>query len=139
MTKPEVKVMDSWGILALVRNEEPAAAVRRLLLEADSGSLKLIMSWVNAGEVYYMLCRKQSVQVAETFLEELPTLPIQLVLPTADDFISAARLKATRRISYADGFAAALAIHHQAPVVTGDPELREMADVLTLEWIGAQG
>jgi len=44
--------------------------------------------------------------------------------------------KATRRISYADGFAAALAQREGASLVTGDPELKELADVVTVEWIG---
>ena len=74
-----------------------------------------------------MACRKKGPKVAEAFLQRLPEPPLEVVLPTADDFIPAARLKATRRISYADGFAAALATQHQAAVVTGDPELRGMA------------
>jgi len=59
------------------------------------------------------------------------------VIPQPDDFIEAARLKATRRISYAGAFAAALARRETAALVTGGPELREMADVLTIEWIGS--
>lgn len=69
--------------------------------------------------------------------QHLPSLPIRLVIPTGDDVIAATRLKATRRISYADGFAAALAAREGASLVTGDPELRRMTDVLTVEWLGA--
>jgi ribonuclease VapC len=59
------------------------------------------------------------------------------VLPGEADIIAAAKLKATRRISYADGFAAALAQRVGASLVTGDPELKAIADVVTVEWIGA--
>jgi len=51
----------------------------------------------------------------------------------------AATLKARYAISYADGFAAATALLQNAPLVTGDPELRVMAakeKALRLEWIG---
>jgi uncharacterized protein len=51
----------------------------------------------------------------------------------------AATLKARYAISYADGFAAATALLQDAPLVTGDPELRAMAakeKTLQLEWIG---
>jgi ribonuclease VapC len=52
-------------------------------------------------------------------------------------FIEAAKWKAVRRISYADAFAAALAQSENAALVTGDPELKELDDILTVEWIGA--
>lgn len=137
--KEDCKIFDSWALLAWLLEQQGYREVRELLEEADQGKMRLLMCWINVGEVYYMAARKKGTQAAEEFLQRLPELPIQLVLPTADDSISAARLKATRRISYADGFAAALAIQHRAPVVTGDPELRGMGDVLTVEWIGAQG
>jgi predicted nucleic acid-binding protein len=70
-------------------------------------------------------------------LKRLPSLPIRLLVPQPEDFIEAARLKSTRRISYADAFAAALARAEAAALVTGDPELRELADILTIEWIGS--
>jgi hypothetical protein len=52
--------------------------------------------------------------------------------------MQAAALKATPAISYADAFAAASAMVRNSPLVTGDPELRVMAEqekMLTLEWI----
>ncbi len=51
----------------------------------------------------------------------------------------AATLKARHAISYADGLAAATAILQDAPLATGDPELRDMAakeKALRLQWIG---
>ena len=39
----------------------------------------------------------------------------------------AANLKARHAISYADGFAAATALLQDAPLVTGDPEMKAMA------------
>jgi len=52
--------------------------------------------------------------------------------------MKAAGLKARHAISYADAFAAATAIDCELPLVTGDPELRAVADTekaLLLEWI----
>lgn len=67
------------------------------------------MSWI-----------KHDRTVADRFMERLPSLPIRLVLPNAEDVLAAAKLKARRRISYADGFAAALAQREEAALVTGD-------------------
>jgi predicted nucleic acid-binding protein len=61
-----------------------------------------------------MLVRKHSQQAAKEFLSLLPTLPLRLVLPDEDAVIEAARLKSTRRLSYADSFAAALARQEKA-------------------------
>jgi ribonuclease VapC len=61
-----------------------------------------------------------------------------LVLPEEEDIIAAATLKSSYRISYADAFAAALAVKENAAIITGDPEMRELAAVLTVDWIGPQ-
>jgi predicted nucleic acid-binding protein len=135
----ESKVIDAWALLAWLRNEQPAADhVRDCLQRAEEGNLQLFMSWINAGEVYYMLSRKHNAKIAEEFLARLPSMPIRVVLPDEEDIIAAAKLKSARKISYADGFAAALAAKESAALITGDPELRDMADVLTIEWIGPQ-
>ncbi len=134
---PGSKVFDSWALLAWLLDQPAAAGIESILRDADQGDhLQLLMSWVNVGEVYYIASRKLSSTRAEGFLKRLPSLPIRLVLPSEEDILSAARLKATRRISYADGFAAALAMREGATLVTGDPELRAMSDVITVEWIG---
>jgi predicted nucleic acid-binding protein len=130
-------VFDSWAILAWIRDEPAAPRVDQILQQADAGDLKLSMSWINAGEAYYMLVRKHSQHVADEYLSRLPSLPIRLVLPDEQDVIEAAKLKSTRRISYADGFAAGLAIRQNATLVTGDPELYTLGDILSLEWIGS--
>jgi ribonuclease VapC len=80
-----------------------------------------------------MLARKHDPRAAEEFLTRLPSLPIRLVLPEEEDIISAAKLKAAYRLSYADAFASALAMKEGAAVITGDPEMRELAAVLTVE------
>lgn len=135
---PGCKVFDSWALLAWLLDQPAAARIEALLQQADQGDhLQLVMSWVNVGEVYYMASRKLDAAKAEEFLTRLPSLPIRLVLPGEEDIITAAKLKAGRRISYADGFAAALALREGAALVTGDPELKAMADVLIVDWIGA--
>jgi predicted nucleic acid-binding protein len=134
---PDSKVVDAWALLAWIRNEQPAADhVRDCLQQAEDGSVQLSMSWINAGEVYYMLARKHDPKAAEGFLTRLPSLPIRFMLPEEEDIIAAAKLKSTYKLSYADAFAVALAVKENAAVITGDPEIRDLANVLTVEWIG---
>ena len=94
------------------------------------------MSWINAGEVHYIVTRRLGSERAGEFLRRLPSLPVDLVLPDEVDIVAAAELKSQRRISYADAFAAALAIREGATLVTGDPEFRGLSDILAVEWIG---
>ena len=94
------------------------------------------MSWINVGEVYYMLAKKHDLKAANEFLTDLPSLPIRLLLPDQEDIMAAARIKALRKLSYADSFAVALGMEVDAAVITGDPEIRDLADLVTVEWIG---
>jgi predicted nucleic acid-binding protein len=136
VTTPASKVVDSWALLAWLRDEKPAAHVRSVLQQAEAGDIQLLMSWINAGEVYYMLARKHGAPMAEEFLTRLPSLPIRLAKPDEGAIIAAAKLKSMHRISYADAFAAALAQKEDAALITGDPELKGMSGVLEVEWIG---
>lgn len=133
---PETKVLDSWALLAWLLDQPAAAHVESLLERAERGDLSLSMSWINAGEVYYMTAHKMGTEQAEEFLARLPSLPLRLVVPDAADIVSAAKLKSKYRISYADAFAAALAARDSAALVTGDPELRSLNETVAVEWIG---
>jgi len=122
--------------MAWIREERAAPRVDEILQQAESDGRPTWMSWINAGEVYYMLVRKNGPRVADEFLTRLPSLPLRLVLPDEEAVIEAAKLKSARRLSYADAFAAALALRENAVLVTGDPELRGMRDKIRVEWLG---
>jgi ribonuclease VapC len=109
--------------------------VERLLNEAESGQVRLLMSAINVGEVYYFLRKYHNETLAESWREASRTLPVTIEVPTSDDIWSAATLKSQFPIAYADAFAAALAQKYNCPLVTGDPELRKV-DQLEIDWIG---
>jgi hypothetical protein len=73
--KVGLAVVDSWALPAWLRDEKPAAHVHNALQQAEAGDIQLLMSWINAGEVYYMLARKHSAAMADEFLTRLPSLP----------------------------------------------------------------
>jgi len=123
-------------MLAWLQDEPNAATVDAFLQDAEAGKLQLVMSWINAGETFYILARRQGLPVAEEFLIRLPSLPIRLVLPDQDAIIAAARLKSARQLAYADAFAASLALHEHATVITGDPEIAALCDLVTVDWVG---
>jgi predicted nucleic acid-binding protein len=132
----KTRVLDSWAILEWMSGREPARDfVAKLLAEAVEGQSRLFMSAINVGEVYYVLCKNQSEDLAESWRESSRTLPVTIDVPTADDIWRAASLKGGYPVSYADAFAAALAQKHNCLLVTGDPEFRCL-ERLELDWIG---
>jgi predicted nucleic acid-binding protein len=135
---PEL-VLDAWAVMAWLKAQQPAAGRVRLLLEAaDRRQHKLIMNIVNLGEVFYLSAKARDLAYGERVLQNLR--PRISAVSASDELVmQAAALKARHAISYADAFAAATAMARNAPLVTGDPELRVMAErekTLTLEWIG---
>ncbi|MGD1069948.1 MAG: PIN domain-containing protein [Bryobacteraceae bacterium] len=132
----KTRVLDSWPVLEWIKSGSPAADfVDVMLSDAEAGRIRLLMSAINAGEVYYFLGRHHSSSLAEFWRESSRTLPVTMEVPSAEDIWSAASLKARFAISYADAFAAALAQKYGCPLVTGDPEFL-CVDRLTIDWIG---
>ncbi len=134
----KTRVLDSWAILEWIQGAGSAAGrtVAQRLEEAETGKARLLMSAINAGEVYYFLRKCHSEALSESWRNSSPSMPVRFDVPSAGDIWSAASLKARFPIAYADAFAAALAIKHACPLVTGDPELRTV-EKLRLDWIGA--
>lgn len=132
----KTRALDSWAILEWMSGRQPASdIVGSLLNEAEQGQIRLVMSAINVGEVYYFLLKNQSESLAESWRESSRTLPVLFEVPTLDDIWNAAALKGRFPIAYADAFAAALAQKYNCPLLTGDPEFRRV-DQLEIDWIG---
>jgi predicted nucleic acid-binding protein len=131
-------VLDAHALMVLFNDEPGADEVERILLKAQSGSPKLLMSVVNWGEIYYSILRGASQEMAETKAHEIAGMQIELVPVDADDLElvrQAAAFKATRKMSYADCFAAALAKIKNAELVTGDREFKQLARDVKIHWL----
>lgn len=109
-------VLDSWAISTLLDRGPGAERV------ADALDDRPVMSWINLGEVLYILTRRQGPAVAEETVRDLRAV-LTVELPTVGVVRRAAAIKAAHRMSYADAFAAATALAHEAELWTGDPEL----------------
>ena len=128
-------VLDSYALLAYFQAEAGGPAVLALLEAARDGQVRLYLSLINAGEMYYLMHRQKGAAQAESLLKDLHDLPI-LICPATDERVwAAARLKATFPISYADAFAAALSQELNATLVTGDPEFDSLATAVNILWL----
>lgn len=119
-------VLDSYAVLAFFRNEPGGQEVKQLLLQAANDQCTIWMSVVNAGEVYYMTRRKESIAKAALAWENIQLLPIIFMDVNMELAYNAATLKADFKLSYADAIAASLAIQQKATLVTGDAEFENI-------------
>ena len=135
-------VLDSWPLVEWLKGHQPVEDKITLIL-ADAARRKhtLSISRINLGEVIYI--GRKEVGLSETdvdrMLNILGKIPIQIVSATDARVDAAVNLKSRYKISYADAFAAALSVELNAPLVTGDEELRalERDGLLPLHWLGA--
>ena len=127
--------MDSWAMMAFFENEASAESVEKIILESFRGSAKLIMSVINAGELWYSIARAYSESRADAVLDELDALDIEIVDADREITRHAAKYKASGSIAYADCFAAACAKLKKAVLVTGDREFKKLDRKIKIRWI----
>jgi len=111
-------VLDSWAVLRYLEDEGSAAQAVSELFDRE----RPLMSWINLGEVHYVLRRAHGEDDASAAVRDLRRV-VEARLPDERLVLDAARIKADVPLSYADAFAAALAVAQDAELWTGDPEL----------------
>jgi predicted nucleic acid-binding protein len=136
--KPRALALDTWAMLAYLGDEAASHEVAELLAAAHEHRTPLMMTTVNAGEVWYILARETSESEANRALSDIRTLGIELVDADWELTKRAAAIKAKCRMSYADCFAAALAIEHRAELATGDPEFKQVEELIAIRWLKKQ-
>lgn len=120
-------VLDSWAVLRYLEDEGAAAEQVARLLAGD----RPLISWINLGEVHYVLRRLVGEEAALTTVRDLREV-MEARLPDERAVLDAARIKADQPMSYADAFAAGLAVALEAELWTGDPEL--LVEGATWRW-----
>lgn len=133
--KAKAYVLDSWAVLAYLEDEPSGEAVANLIVEAQENGQPVYLSVVNAGEVWYILAREVSEAAADKAIEALQHLGIQFVDAAWALARVAGSFKAKGKISYADCFAAALAVERKAELVTGDKEFRQVEGPVKVHWV----
>jgi predicted nucleic acid-binding protein len=126
-------VLDAYALLAFLEAEEGGELVKTLF---STPGVRFYISVVNLGEMYYIILREHGKEVADNVEAELNlTSNILVIDATWERAKMAGELKARGGISYADCFAAALAIEKNAPLLTGDREFEQVADKVRIVWL----
>lgn len=133
MTPPYL--FDSHALLAFFQNEEGAEVVAEILQRAMKKGLDRLICVINLGEIIYITKRRFGDSKKLEVLARVHQLGLK-VLPVPQNLVfKAAEIKAQYPISYADCFALACAMEHSARVVTGDPDFKKIAHLVSIDWI----
>ena len=127
-------VLDSFALMALFEDEPGAPQVQALLERAAKGEYELFMSVLNLGEVLYTVESRRGLEESHKVLAAVDQLPIAIVEIDRQLTLAAAKLKAASGIGYADCFVGALAQNVGGTIVTGDPDFRQIEDVVPVQW-----
>ena len=133
--KPRAIVLDSWAIMSYLGGEPSAEKVADIMADAHEEDIPLLMTVVNAGEVWYILAREVSVAEADSSIRQLRQLGIKLVDADWDLAHDAAVFKSKHKMSFADCFAAALAQNKTGVLLTGDPEFKQVGTQIAINWL----
>jgi predicted nucleic acid-binding protein len=111
-------VLGSWAILRYLEDERPVADEVSALLASE----RPVASWINLGEIFYVVRRLHGDRAARDTLRDIRGV-LDPDPPVVSRIIEASRIKADYPLAYADAFAAATAVTLHAELWTGDPEL----------------
>ncbi|MBI1882792.1 MAG: type II toxin-antitoxin system VapC family toxin [Chlamydiae bacterium] len=129
------RILDTHALMVFLEREPEFEKVEALFVAAVEKNNPLLMTTVNFGEVYYIVLRECGSEKAHEIEKIIRSLPIEIVDVDVTLAKEAGRFKATRKMSYADCFTAALAKVHKGEVITGDKEFKEVEDEVKVLWI----
>ena len=131
-------VLDSFALIGYLENESFSDKVEKLLKQARQGKIRIYLHAIHLGEVYYITLRERGQDLADLAYARIKAFPLRYIDIIDEKLLrTAARLKAKYPISYADSFAASLAIIYNSSLLTGDPEFKKLGkkENISIEWL----
>jgi predicted nucleic acid-binding protein len=128
-------VLDSYAVITYLQRQPGHEEVSKIFEECILKDRETYLCVVNWGEVIYTAMRTGGEQKARLAEDAMRALPIQVIDVNKELTLQAAQLKANNRMSYADCFAAALALKKKSELVTGDKEFKQVEKVVKVKWI----
>jgi predicted nucleic acid-binding protein len=128
-------VLDASALLALFLDEPGAEKMEQLFHAASEADRPVFISAVNWAEVLYKMERKHGKAGYETARQFEHTTPLEAVPVDRELAEVAALLKNEHGLGLADAFAAALAKHKKAELVTTDHEFKSVEKEIKINWL----
>lgn len=128
-------VLDAHALTVYFEKELGHEEIQSLLTEAGLGRKPLLLTTVNWGEVFYVTWREHGREAAEQIARIIEEFPIEIVSIDRSLARGAAIFKTSRKVPYADCFAAALAKERKATLVTGDKDFKQLESEIKILWL----
>ena len=128
-------VLDSYALLAFLYQEKGFKEIGALIEKALENGSPLLVCAVNWAEIRYVVERKSGVAAWEKNRFKILSLPIEIVPVDQELAESAGEIKASKKLSLADCFAAALAKQRKSEIYTGDPEFKALEPEWKIVWL----
>src|SRR6266508_700149 len=100
MANPPAFVLDTFALLAYLRDEPAATRIEKVLVDAGKEKCRLFTSIINLGEILYIVERRGGVAKAQDTLALIRQLPIEVLPADEQSVFTAAHIKANYTISY---------------------------------------
>jgi predicted nucleic acid-binding protein len=134
-----VYVLDSSAVLRYVDREAGSDRVIAIFKACVLGQDRARISAVQWGEIAGSVRKKFGAKNQSRILESLVPLDLEIVPATGERAEHAAELRVDRKISYADAFAAGLAMETSDHVlVTADYGFKAIEDLARVEFLPAK-
>lgn len=124
-------VLDANALVRLFRDQDGAAKIQELLIQADRKQASLRISVVNLAEVLYIFSRYSTLEKARTAIQKVRSL-VEFASPDTEQALAAAELRFIYKLGFADCFAAELAMRTGATLVSADPDFIKLGKKLKI-------
>ena len=122
-------LLDTSAILTLIEDEPRAERVQEILTTTE-----VLLPWSVLLETHYISRQESGEAEADRRYALIKQLPGHILWSMDEPTVlTAARLKALHRISFADAIVAAFAVQHNAVLVHKDPEFEAVVAEVQLE------
>lgn len=128
-------VLDASALLAYYQEKAGHKKVTQAFHEADESGLRLLITSVNWGEVYYKTLQRYGRERLSLVERVTDHLPVDVV--SVDQAIAreAGELKIRFGLSFTDALAAALAKLRKAVLLTADRDFAPLAKEIKIRWL----
>ena len=128
-------VLDTFAVLTYLKEEPGWQKVKEILWNTYKKKTTIFLSYVNLGELYYIIYREWGAVTADKAISLIKMWPLRFVDVKEDIAVIAGRIKAENSISYADAYVVATALSKKAVIVTGDQEFKSLEEFMEISWL----
>jgi predicted nucleic acid-binding protein len=122
-------LLDSSALITLIEGEDGVDRVEKVLRDEEC-----LLPWTVLLEVVYLTRRERGESEADHRYALIKQLPVKILWETDEPLIlTAARLEASFRLSFADALIAAYAFQRNAILLHKDPEFEQLNGRVPIE------